>query len=141
MIKKLFLVAMLGVLTLYSCKNKESVEQELYTEIPEDFIPFYEQFHNDTLFQVEHIQFPLEGIPSLSEDTNLEGFTFWWERDGWKYHKPFNSQDNTFTRSFSNFAGIITETIKDGSGQFTMMRRFTKIGDEWKLIYYKEMGR
>ncbi len=140
--KQLLVFLLFILLFTASCKNNSTQEsQEVFTEIPEDFIAFYEQFHLDTAYQVAHIQFPLEGIPSLSANTDLEGFTFWWERVGWKYHKPFNDNDGTFTRTFTNFAGIITESIQDDSGQFTMMRRFSKMDGEWTLIYYKEMGR
>ena len=126
-------------LLLFACKEK--VEEIPKTEIPEDFVEFYNKFHTDTLFQVEHIHFPLEGMPALAPGSDLEGFSFWWERVGWKMHKPFDDNGGTFTRTFSNFAGIITEQISDNSGQFTMMRRFSKMDGEWTLIYYKEMGR
>ena len=126
-------------LLLFSCKEK--VAEIPKTEIPEDFVEFYNKFHTDTLFQVEHIHFPLEGMPALAPGSDLEGFSFWWERVGWKMHKPFDDNGGTFTRTFSNFAGIITEQISDNSGQFTMMRRFSKMDGEWTLIYYKEMGR
>lgn len=110
-------------------------------EIPEDFISFYNQFHTDTAYQLQHILFPLQGIPSLKAGDDITGMQWWFEKDGWKYHKPFNDMDGTYTRSFDNFAGIITETIVDNTGQFTMVRRFTKSSeDEWTLIYYKEMG-
>jgi hypothetical protein len=46
-----------------------------------------------------------------------------------------------FSRSFLSFNDIVTEDIADGTGQFTMTRRFTKMDGEWYLIYYKEMGR
>jgi hypothetical protein len=124
---------------LFSCKEK--VQEEPKTEIPEDFVEFYNLFHTDTTYQLDHIHFPLEGMPALSPDSDLQGFSFWWEREGWKIHKPFDDNGGTFNRAFSNFAGIITETISDDSGHFSMMRRFSKMNGEWMLIYYKEMGR
>mgnify|MGYP000188651632 CR=1 FL=1 len=129
------------IISLFSCKDKNETPQDIYVEIPEDFVEFYDKFHSDTIYQIEHIHFPLEGIPAMSKGTDLEGFSFWWERDGWKYHKPFDAMDGTFTRDFSNFAGIITETIRDNSGQFTMVRRFSKMDGEWKLIFYKQLSR
>ena len=130
--------------TMMGCKDKSSVDDSMdvvTVEIPEDFLTFYNQFHTDTLFQVEHINFPLAGLPSLDPQEDISGTTFWWERDGWKYHRPFNDMDGTYSRTFTNFQDIITETIKDQSGQFTMVRRFTRSGDSWRLIFYKELGR
>lgn len=136
-IKSSLLTALVFV-TIISCKQNQ---EEAKTEIPADFVEFYELFHTDTIYQVDHIQFPLEGMPALTPGSDLEGFKFWWERIGWKMHKPFNDNGGTFHRNFSNFAGIITESISDDSGQFTMERRFTKMDGEWTLIWYKEMGR
>lgn len=137
-----YVILGLAAICFLSCKQKEeAVKSPITNEIPEDFVSFYEQFHLDTAYQVDHIMFPLEGMPSLDPNSDLNGFTFWWERIGWKYHKPYDDQNGTYSRSFSNFGGIITEHIRDNSGQFTMMRRFSKMDDEWMLIYYKQMGR
>ena len=55
-------------------------------------------------------------------------------------HRPFDNGGGEFKRSFINFNNIITEEIADRSGQFTMIRRFSKMDEDWYLIYYKEMG-
>ena len=50
-------------LTLLSCKQKEAASEALGDTLPEDFVTFYERFLQDSLYQMEHINFPLEGIP------------------------------------------------------------------------------
>ncbi len=133
-------IIILGAFLIISCNSKKS-NQDVFTAMPEDFVSFYDQFHADTSFQIEHIHFPLEGMPALQPGSDLEGFSFWWERKGWKFHKPFDDMNGSFKRNFSSFANIITETIYDQSGQFSMVRRFSKMDGQWKLIYYKQLGR
>jgi hypothetical protein len=65
---------------------------------------------------------------------------FKWQKDKWIIHKPYNDGGGEFSRSFLNFNNIITEEISDASGQFTMVRRFSKMDNDWYLIYYKEIG-
>lgn len=110
-----------------SCKNSPSPERtsEL-VEIPEDFVNFYERFHTDSLFQIEHVVFPL----SQKNDSTK------WTRESWQMHMPFNSQNGNFKRSLDNFQGIITETIMEKNGSFLITRRFSKMGGEYQLIYY-----
>jgi hypothetical protein len=96
-------------------------------EIPEDFISFYERFHTDSLFQVEHIIFPLKE----SSDSTM------WLQSDWQLHRPFDSMNGEFVRSFDNINGMIIETIKEKNGFVEITRRFGKIGDEYNLIYYR----
>lgn len=133
-------ICFLIFLSLGSCRNKNTVEySEPPVEMPESFISFYKQFHTDSLFQIEHIIFPLAGQPYYLDDPTLEK-PFVWQREDWKMHHEFDAMDKTFIRSFDNFEGIITETISDTLGQFSMVRRFTEIDGEWQLIFYKDMG-
>lgn len=128
---------------LVSCKSdknaaKISVQEQV--EIAEDFLKFYEDFHTDTVFQMNHIMFPLAGQPNeVGDGFTLEG-PFTWEKEYWVLHRPFDDMGGTFERGFDEFSGIITEIIKSRDGQFSMIRRFSKINNEWMLIYYKEMG-
>lgn len=116
-------------MSLLSCKqanNDTTSLDENIVEIPEDFVSFYEQFHTDSVYQMDHIVFPLAEKVDGSK----------WQKDAWQIHKPFNSQDGNFERMLDNFAGIITETILEKNGSFLITRRFSKIGDEYQLIFY-----
>lgn len=122
------------LIVFVGCKNNtasnqtstEIIEDENTVIIPEDFPSFYAKFHVDPEFQLNSIQFPLSG----------EGDERW-TAENWEIHKPFND-NGEFKRDIENIAGIITETIMDNNGMFYIVRRFAKLGNEWKLIFYTQ---
>ena len=121
--KKILFITLLFV----ACKNDTAVESTpQIVEIPEEFVSFYEKFHTDSLFQLEHIIFPL----SMKSDSTK------WQKDEWTHHKAFDSQDGAYTREFDNFNGIIIETIREKNNSFKIERRFSKSSDSYNLIYY-----
>ena len=128
-------LSLIILLTLFSaCKNNaenvtqpdDPIEDENSVIIPEDFPSFYAKFHVDPEFQLNHIQFPLSGEGDEK-----------WTAENWEIHKPF-ANTGEFKRDMENIAGIITETIMDNNGMFYIVRRFAKLGDEWKLIFYTQ---
>lgn len=136
--KKLISILIMFGLVL-SCKNKspdQAVVQEI--TIPEDFNDFYDRFHSDSIYQMQHIIFPLEGIPA---EDSLRSEQFRWTVEDWRLHRPFDDMGGTFTRSLYDINSVIIEKISDQSGAYTMERRWVKMGEEWTMIYYKEMGR
>ena len=120
-----------------SCKNK-TPDQGQEINIPSDFYDFYKKFHNDSLYQLAHIIFPLEGIPA---EDSLKNDQFRWTKEKWRLHRPFDDMGGTYKRSLYDINSVIIEKISDQSGSYTMERRWVKMGNEWTMIYYKEMGR
>ncbi len=141
------LILFLIIASLCNCKSKDAATENNTTAeatnptTPPDFEVFYEKFGKDTAFQMSHIIFPLEGRPAMKDGMDNIDPNFKWQKKDWIKHRAFDDMDGTFSRGFMNFAGIITEEVADNSGNFTMIRRFAKISDQWHLIYYKEMGR
>ena len=124
-----------------SCKQEKPIQtKEESPELPDDFQTFYDKFHTDTAFQLSHIIFPLQGYPAVTDSAQYVPENFTWAKEKWILHRPFDNAGGEFKRSFLNFNDIITEEISDRSGQFKMLRRFSKMDNEWFLIYYKEMG-
>lgn len=119
----------------YNCKteNQKNANAYINDELPEDFLAFYDDFHKDSLYQLEHIVFPLEG---KRPDTTGE---LTWQRESWIMHRSFQDM-GAFTRKFTNMNGIVIENIEDNSGQYNMERRWSKLAGEWNLIYYREIG-
>lgn len=121
----------------FSCKtvteNKPITKQEEASYLSSEFEEFYESFHTDSLYQVSHIIFPLEGR-TYDEDNNAVKIL--WTVDNWVLHKKFDDMGGTWTRSYSEFGGIVSEKISDDRSISNMERRFSKIQDEWHLIYY-----
>ncbi|MBK7009687.1 MAG: hypothetical protein IPN73_16365 [Saprospiraceae bacterium] len=139
--KKQFWIWLMTLLVISCGRNKQEVQAVEASSLPADFEVFYEKFHKDTAYQVAHILFPLEGQQAKKDDGSALDPNFKWQKKGWLMHKPYDDMGGTFSRSFLSFNDIVTEDIADGTGQFTMTRRFTKMDGEWYLIYYKEMGR
>jgi hypothetical protein len=136
-----FWIWMTALLIISCGRNKQEVQPAKAGSLPADFEKFYEKFHQDTAYQIAHILFPLEGQQAKKDDATSQDPNFKWQKKGWLMHKPYDDMGGTFSRSFLSFNDIVTEEIADGTGQFTMTRRFTKMDGDWYLIYYKEMGR
>ena len=119
-------------LSILACKSDNTHQQQAEVslfkeEIPQDFLSFYDRFHSDIDYQLEHIIFPLQ----QQSDSTL------WQKDSWLMHKPFSTQDGEFTRTYSHLNGIVVENIQDQKGLFRVERRFNKSVDGYDLIYYK----
>lgn len=123
-------------IALLSCKQKEEAAATIGDTLPEDFITFYERFLKDSLYQMEHISFPLEGIPDNALKDNQSLTDFRWQADNWIMHRPIQKDSTGFSSSFSQLGPIIIEEILHESGQYGMLRRFVNSGEEWRLIYY-----
>jgi len=127
-------------LLLVSCKKapaphaEAEVDNYITKEIPASFMNFYERFHNDEEFQMEHIVFPLAGHEQ--DGVTLEKVAMQWLKEDWVLHRPFNSYGGTFTRDYTNLHGIVIEKIEDTGKTFSMERRFSFIQGNWQLIYY-----
>lgn len=134
----IFLVIVLSF-TFIQCKNnsKSNTSNIGLKELPGDFVSFFEKFHSDSIFQMKHIAFPLEGMTN-SLDSNPDSLVpYEWRKNEWKLHREFDNYENIFTRNFYLFdEGIVIEKISGVDGLFQMERRFSKLNDGWNLIYY-----
>jgi hypothetical protein len=107
-----------------------------------DFVAFYQRFHQDSLYQMEHIVFPLDGLPAEADSTVMAGGTFKWQRDSWRMHKGFDLESSGFEQELQPLGkDLITETFFHEKTGFGLMRRFARIDGEWNLIYYAGMNR
>lgn len=108
----------------------------------DDFNAFYERFHSDPDYQMAHISFPLEGLPSNADAETIAAGDFRWEAEDWQLHQPFNAENTEFERAFISFGDdLVIEKITHKNGQFGTVRRFAKLGGEWYLIYYAGLNR
>lgn len=137
-------ITILGLLFFYTkAKWRKTAETsknttETVVNMPNDFLEFYNKFHEDSLFQISHISFPLKGMKVIEEIGGGEAYQY--TQEEWIIHKPFDDMGETFSRSFEEFGGIVAETIVANGGQFRSVRRFAKLSGEWNLIYYQPMG-
>ena len=121
-------------------ENKNSVESEpSFEEEHADFISFYEKFHGDSLYQVNHIRFPLQGQPSQIDSTFDEN-TFRWTKDEWIIHRGLDKDESEFKQSFTApMENMIIDRIFTPDKAFVMERRFSKMGSDWYLIYFQDL--
>lgn len=130
-----------------SCKNNQPENPGTYTgtreePLPEGFAEFYQHFHSDSVYQVEHIVFPLAGLPDQADSALVSGGRFYWQAENWKMQKAIDFELSEYERQLLPLNKMLVEEhIVHKSGQFGMVRRFAKMGDGWNLIYYAGMNR
>lgn len=139
--KIIFLFSSIVCCFIIGCKQTPKTEQ---VEIPlyetQEFQDFYQRFGKDSVFQMEHIVFPLEGLKSPTDSTIVDPDTFRWNADDWVLHGPYDDATD-YSREFIAVGGIVFEKIADPTATFTMERRFAKLSSGWNLIYYRELGK
>lgn len=102
-----------------------------------EFNQFYDEFMQDSLFQVQHIQFPMEGLPDNAAGYEGDLRDFRWTAENWRMHRPIDFQKSKFVQNFETLGDeLIIENISDRDSGYGMMRRWAKIGGDWSLIYY-----
>ena len=130
-----FLILILTLFAGLACNNSEN-SATTENGLPSDFEKFYNRFHEDTTFQIDHITFPLAGSPAMIDTLVVSDIPFFWERDSWEYHKPYDPSSR-FDRSFVVLGPeLINERYSHRELPLIMERRFAKTSDGWRLIYY-----
>ena len=121
------------LLILGSCQTKQ---ERKWSEgvFPEDFTEFYDRFHSDSLYQMEHVSFPLSGIPALQMQ-QMDSL-YYFQKENWRMHRAIPDSAIAYHSIEEIDEGIIEEEIGLEEKRVTIFRRFSKIGDEWYLIYY-----
>ena len=134
-------------LTLFSCNIKDTslksdrIEQTVIDTLPADFVAFFNQFHEDSAFQMAHIIFPLEGLPNSTGDGDTTSTSrYFWQRADWKIQHPFTDPGHNFEHWYEvSNERIIEHWIQMKGTNLYMWRRFAKLEDGWYLIYYQGM--
>ena len=129
------IIFFLAITSLFSCQREAAKDFS-------DFDVFYGKFHQDSLFQIAHITFPLEGLPANADSIALSTNDFRWQLEDLQMHKPFDSKNGEFEIEFSSLGeDLIIEKVMHKSGTYGMLRRFARISGEWHLIYYAGFNR
>jgi hypothetical protein len=130
-------------LFLSSCKQQVKLPQQEAEGLSADFVQFYDKFHNDSVYQMAHIAFPLEGFPSgAMADSIKDVANFRWTADKWVMHRPMTLTDSLYSRRFEQPMPImVNEVIIDKKTKYGILRRFLKRDNDWQLIYYSDMNR
>jgi hypothetical protein len=107
--------------------------------LPGDFSAFFDKFHEDSVYQIEHIIFPLEGLPASTGDGDtLTSLRYFYQKADWKIHRHINDPGKDFDNWFEiTDARVIEHWIQMKGTNLHMRRRFAKLEDGWYLIYYQ----
>lgn len=127
------LVCVLAAIIFTNCQSSQKISKEnnLINESVEDFDMFYDKFHEDSLFQVSRIKFPLGGLsvegvnktPWTRENLPLL-VTKIYDIDTTKYKATYSKTNKTFTQ----------KVWIENSG-FSSEYRFELIDNKWYLVY------
>ena len=105
--------------------------------LPTDFQVFYELFHRDSSYQMEHIRFPLEGLPDYADSMTIASGHYTWDAKDWVMHQRQLADDPEFQREVSMFGDfVVRERYVHKERPLMTERRFEKDQGEWFLIYY-----
>lgn len=119
--------------------NEGVHEDAVIDTLPKDFADFFDRFHADSAYQMEHINFPLEGLPATTGigDT-LPTERYFWQKANWIKHNRFNDPGGNFEHWYLVVNDrIIEHWVKMKGTNLHMKRRFAKLDDGWYLIYYQ----
>lgn len=109
--------------------------------MPPDFLAFYEKFHTDSLYQMSHINWPLQGDKTVPVDsTTLQLREVQWEARNWRmHHANFDLNDYRIERQAIGDI-MVVERVMAKAVNYGIERRFAKQPDgEWALIFYSDM--
>lgn len=127
-------------LLIVSCAHQtdEAIKQEAAPaptiELSDEFLDFYAKFHDDSTFQVSHIQFPLQ-----TKAVDPSGSMTIAQED-WVINKPIDLSKGFFEQQYVLVGdNLLIEYINHTSAPLYMERRFAKLKDEWMLIYYTDL--
>jgi hypothetical protein len=138
------IIFLFGMLAIFACKLKQNTPESATTVAKEpsaEFMEFYNKFHQDSVFQMAHIVWPLEGnTVQQSDSLKMVRVPIKFEATAWKMHKPLELDGSDYVREWSIFSDdMLEETIKYSAANFGMRRRWAKIAGEWHLIFYSDM--
>lgn len=107
-------------------------------ELPIGFNDFYEEFHGDTTFQMDHIIFPLKGLVARLDSTGMQREEKIYTKENWVFHRSF-VKDGSYNQSYQLLGDLLIETIKDNLGLLEIERRWAHMDSTWFLIYYSTL--
>ena len=125
--------------SLYGCQSKDESNVGVSKKDgngSERFEEFYQRFHNDSLYQISRIQFPLPGINS--DEMSVEDSVYFWKKEGWLMHHPVDT--TLFHRKATMLEGVVEEEITSDDPGVYLKRTFRVIGGKWYLVLFEDVN-
>jgi hypothetical protein len=139
----IFLGALWGACNTGGEQASNPTEARPDAQLPAGFADFYEKFHQDSLYQIAHISWPLSGDTGLTSDsTGAQRVAKTWNPAEWRMHRAIDLGSGEFKQTFMPLGDdIVVEKIRYAAAAFGLERRFARRSDgSWELIYYADMG-
>jgi len=146
--KQLFLIAIICVIASAGCKPTKKAtqspapKQEISFTTPgskasakaENFDQFYNRFHNDSMFQISRLRFPIEGARVTSNTSEK------WTRKNWQMIKTkvFDVDTKQYKATYKKTEDTFTERVWMENSGFSIECRFKLIDGKWWLVYMKD---
>ncbi len=124
-----FTLLVISILFLTQCTFSDKKSQS-------DFSGFYERFHSDPNFQMEHIVFPLMG---MKPDSSGRPAQYVWQKNEWITHKKID-ESLGYSQRLEVVDEVIQETLSHKESAIKMIRRFAWTDEGWQLIFYASPG-
>ncbi len=132
------------LLPLAFCKNRATENSAVSTaeevELAKDFVDFYKKFHEDSLFQIERIQWPLPGkeIERGADGALRLADGLGWQKENWVFQRLPTLNTGEFARDFEPLGPdlMIEKITTTGDVKYLILRRWAKMSGEWRLIFY-----
>ena len=131
---------LLMALLLFSCENNTEHSEITKNELPQDFLEFYDRFHSDSAFQMEHIEFPLPGLPANANLDKGRTSAFFWQKEDWVIQKFIDEEASGFRREIFMMGETLVVEYMINSFNYRIQRRFSKRNNTWKLSYYEDIN-
>jgi len=136
--KKIKMCIMLFSMIVFVCCRSGSPEGNSSTVVAggETFNSFYKAFHQDSLFQISRIQFPLPGINS--DDMTVNDSIYFWKKEDWLFQHMVDT--TLFIRKLSITDGTAEEDITSKEPGVLIKRRFKNDRGKWYLVLYEDVN-
>ncbi len=103
----------------------------------EDFEEFYARFHEDSLFQIERVAFPLNGESSFLDDGNRH-IKFWY-LDEWQMQHSYDLNDTLgYEQNMISIADTMIVDVIYTSEAIGVTRYFSLRDGKWNLTFYSD---
>ena len=137
-----------SIVIFVQCKNPQnsnppaSNDEATKVELPAGFEAFYQKFHTDSVYQMAHITWPLQGSKGLQIDSvTNENHAQTWQASEWRMQKLDLIESGEYIREMNPIGDMmVIERIRAKAVPYGIERRFAKqANQEWELIYYMDI--
>ena len=126
--------SLLSALLLLTACGFEKTGETTGNSSEEDFMKFYAKFHEDSIFQINHVDFPLDGETAYLNEGGAKPTFFY--KDDWAM-QTLLSDTMGLNQKFIRADSIMVDVIYDNNG-VGLTRHFTARDNKWFLTYYSE---